>query len=1017
MALFKNMLANLGLAGLLANILKTGAAISVCTLLSCSGDSSSGSPVDEQNSDDVSVAETEITGVTQKGPFLMGSKVQMFEISNGHSLNQTGKSFNGKISNDKGEFKINGSKLVSQYVVLEASGYYRNEITGKNSNSELTLLAISDVKDRNTININLLTHLEYERVNYLVTEENAKVDEAKKQAQKEILKIFDIDNKNFSNSEDLNIAGSSDEDGALLAISIMLQGDRSESQLSELLTKIAIDMEEDGEWNDDSKRNEIADWAAEIVQSGRIESIRENIEKWKLSNVVPNFEKYINNFWWNNYGFAACDKDHNGKILQNANKQSEKYQTYYICKDGLWKEASALEFDTYQWASGKDGDDKYGSVNSKNCYVFEDKVWRSGNASDCSLGLRGCTALRQDTVGKGSDKIYHICDEKSWRNATTYEKDTFGWKKSTDGTIKKGNVTDSIYVFDKNTWRATSNVESKLGGCVSAIADSVGKVGSTYYICKSNEWVEASAVESDTYRWKAGKDGDSKYGSVNIMNCYVFEDKTWRRGTYWDCSLGLRGCTALRQDTVGKGSDKIYHICDKKSWRNATTYEKDTFGWKKTTDGTIKKGNVTDSIYVFDKTAWRATSNVESKLGGCVSAIADSVGKVGSTYYICKSNKWVEASTIEYDTYRWVAEKDGEIRVGRVNKNIYYIYETGKKLWRNATTIEKDTYDHKNNKDWIDGYDGEIKKGTVTDSVYVFDATAWRVADEIEKVLGGCVAAIQDSVGKIGDEYVICNSPNWVLATTLQYDTYKRECTQDGKLFEGNINTAKKYVCDNSVFRAANKLEVEADSACTSYNRNKYYILPKYNGKKNYSCYKCTENGWMFTPEKKIKETVVDENDGSIYKTIGIGTQMWMAEELKKKMTWTEMMNLDDSFSQKTVNGVITYPHQGICMQGWHIPTEEEFQTLDSFVRSSLNVKYAGNVLKSIEDAGTDDFGFSGRAGRAIWTTSEYIGTLHTERVVFISGFREGAVDDWMIGEFGMNKTASCYVRCIKDDE
>ena len=83
MVLFKNKLSFTGFAGLFANILKTGAAISVCTLLSCSGDSSSGSPVDEQNSDDVSVAETELTGVTQKGPFLMGSKVQMFEISNG----------------------------------------------------------------------------------------------------------------------------------------------------------------------------------------------------------------------------------------------------------------------------------------------------------------------------------------------------------------------------------------------------------------------------------------------------------------------------------------------------------------------------------------------------------------------------------------------------------------------------------------------------------------------------------------------------------------------------------------------------------------------------------------------------------------------------------------------------------------------------------------------------------------------------------------------------------------------
>ena len=54
--------------------------------------------------------------------------------------------------------------------MLEASGYYRNEVTGENSNSELTLFAITDVNDRNIVNVNLLTHLEYERVIYLVTQ-------------------------------------------------------------------------------------------------------------------------------------------------------------------------------------------------------------------------------------------------------------------------------------------------------------------------------------------------------------------------------------------------------------------------------------------------------------------------------------------------------------------------------------------------------------------------------------------------------------------------------------------------------------------------------------------------------------------------------------------------------------------------------------------------------------------------------------------------------------------------------
>ena len=882
------------------------AALSLAFIFVACGDDNSSANTEQNISDseDISVSVNEVSGVTQKGPFLMGSKVQMFEISNGRSLNQTGKSFNGKISNDKGEFKIKGSKLASQYVILEASGYYRNEITGKNSNSELTLLAISDVSDRNTINVNLLTHLEYERVNYLVTEHNLKVDEAKKQAQKEILDIFNIDNTNFSNSEDLNIAGASDEDGALLAISVLLQGDQSESQLSELLTKIAIDMEEDGEWNDEAKKNAIADWAAETVLSGRIATIRSNVEKWQLSSIVPNFEKHINNFWWTNYGLGTCDEKHEGEVLQNSNAQSATNGEYFICADGSWRKATDIEKDTYKWLEtlkqSKDGDSKYGDVIKTNCYVYEDKVWRSGNENDCSLDLRGCTALRQDTIGKGSDKAWYICDAKSWRDATTYEKDTFGWKDSTDGAIKKGNVTDSIYVFDKTTWRATSNAEAKLGGCVSAIADSVGKVDNTYYICKSDTWIEASATEYDTYHWAAGKDGDSKWGSVNTANCYVFENNAWHSGNESDCSLGLRGCTALRQDTVGKGSDKVWHICDAKSWRDATTYEKDTFGWKDSTDGAIKKGNVTDSIYVFDKTAWRAASNVEAKLGGCVSAIADSVGKVGETYYICKSNEWVEASAIEYDTYRWIAKNDGEVRAGLVNKTIYYIYESKNKSWRNATTYEKDTYG------WIKEENATVRKGNVTDTFYVYE---------------------------------------------------------------------------KELFRIANPREIYIKEGCTDYNEESINV------KSDTSDYVCKQGVWQIH-----KNILTDERDGQSYQTVRIGKQVWMSQDLNyadssrttnlkgaswrgyteglgwgkeecnyRLYYWNAAIDISSEYQEEKYNGE---NRKGICPDGWHLPSKEEWDSLINFVGGPTEAWFHLESFGDVDEGSrqpVDAYGFNAR--------------------------------------------------------
>jgi hypothetical protein len=345
----------------------------------------------------------------------------------------------------------------------------------------------------------LLTHLEYERSLYLAADDSVTVAAAKKQAEKEVLATFGITG-DFANSEDLNIFGTDDGAAALLAVSILMQADLSEADFTERLNDYATDIETDGKWGDTKTATKIADWASSKSLGGELENIRNNIAKWDISTDVPAFEKYVDNFWWQNYGLGTCDKKRNGEILQNTNKQSETYKTYFICNNNAWRLATVLEYDTYKWIdptrrhTTKDAAVRYGDVIKTNCYVFEDKKWRSGNENDCSLNLRGCTALRQDTVGKGKDKVWHICDAKSWRDANTYEKDTFGWKDSTDGAIKKGNVTDSIYVFDKTAWRTTSNVESKLGGCVNAIADSVGNVGSTYYICRSNKWVEASAI-------------------------------------------------------------------------------------------------------------------------------------------------------------------------------------------------------------------------------------------------------------------------------------------------------------------------------------------------------------------------------------------------------------------------------------------------------------------------------------------------------------------------------------------
>ena len=280
-------------------------------------------------------------------------------------------------------------------------------------------------------------------------------------------------------------------------------------------------------------------------------------------------------------------------------------------------------------------------------------------------------------------------------------------------------------------------------------------------------------------------------------------------------------------------------------------------------------------------------------------------------------------------------------------------------------------------------------------------------------------------------------------------------------MFNGDVNTTIKYVCDNSVFRVANEIEVEADSACTSYNRNKYYILSKYGGKNNYSYYKCTEDGWTFTTEKLNQGIMIDERDGHEYKTIGIKSQMWMAENLNysddvnypsmlgrnwcmndadscamfgRYYTWSAAIDSVYWSKQGKICGYEDIPDlcglsnsvQGICPKGWHIPNNKEWNEMYLLIDSNYRNMQAKNFEHWTK--ATNKFGFSALpAGMR-----NYLGAY--ANVGFVAYFwssSEGNEDYnygypsyWHLDATSKNLIGHDYcknnaysVRCIKDEE
>ena len=160
-----------------------GAMLWACTSSNDDGGFAGGS------SDDAgvyAVKDLDVAGVSQKGPFVKGSAVTVQGIDC-QTMELTHEIFEGTVKSDKGDYDVGGITLSSSCAVFEVTGLYLDEFTGAQTTEPVTLRSLVNLKDRKSVNVNVLTRLEYDRVVKLVSEQNASFADAKKQAENEVL--------------------------------------------------------------------------------------------------------------------------------------------------------------------------------------------------------------------------------------------------------------------------------------------------------------------------------------------------------------------------------------------------------------------------------------------------------------------------------------------------------------------------------------------------------------------------------------------------------------------------------------------------------------------------------------------------------------------------------------------------------------------------------------------------------------------------------------------------------------
>jgi len=170
-----------------------------------------------------------------------------------------------------------------------------------------------------------------------------------------------------------------------------------------------------------------------------------------------------------------------------------------------------------------------------------------------------------------------------------------------------------------------------------------------------------------------------------------------------------------------------------------------------------------------------------------------------------------------------------------------------------------------------------------------------------------------------------------------------------------------------------------------------------------------------------LNNEFIDERDGKRYKTIKIGNQEWMAENLNYSTgnSWC----YDNSSGNCNKYGRLYdwETAKNVCPSGWHLPSKSEFESLLSYYGEEERIIYTCLMLNSnlgfnVLFAGFYDFdGISKYAYHGIgdyniyWTSTPY--NENKMWFLYISRNDENAR---MNGEFG-NLNLGFSVRCIHD--
>lgn len=967
-------------------------------------------------SGDMGIVAKDVAGLAQKGPFVKGSKVTVQGIDC-KTLELTDEIFEGKIASDKGDFAFDDVTLSSTCALFEVSGIYRNEITGNTTSESVTLFALSDLKDRGHVNVNMLTDLECKRVLYLVTEKGKKFADAKKQAEKEVLAAFGIAG-DFDNSEDLTIYESGDGNAALLAVSVLMQAGTDVPGLEKRMDGFKDSFAETGKWSDDKTKAAIEEWQVAATADGTLDSIRKNVERLGYADEVPAFEKYIEAF-----GDTVILSSDSSEESSSGSRQSSSSTPVEDLSSSSSEPAEG------SFTDSRDGK-TYKTVTIGNqIWMAENLNYKTDSSFCYNDSAEYCSKYGRlyiwDAAMNACPEGWHLPDTTEWVTLITAVggKSTAGkMLKSTSGWNSDGNGTDDFgfTVLPAGGWGSK---------------DFVGEAA----VFWTSEWYE-------------GYD-DYAYGIRLYTDTIV-------RKFYSNKYIGSSVRCLKGESPVAGSSGSLA--------KSSSSYS-DGWSWDVPKETRLNPNIKYDSmIDPRDKKVYKVVKiDVEDENYSQV-WMAENLNYADSNRTpSLKGGNWCyqgdeKKCKVSGRYYSWAAAIDSVALANDAEAPLDCGY--GKKCGLDRAV------------------QGICPDGWHLPSIYEWGLLSVALGnapvsgEPLKALTGWNYAGTPDNNGT--DLYGFAALPTGRISATkwekVGSDVYYWSATEysanDGRYFNINNVYTNSYTYQNSKSYGQSVRCVKGDPSTAPVRPSSSSSVDETKSSSSVTSVSSSSvpEGYV-DPSTVVTGTMTDSRDGQTYKTVKIGNQVWMAENLNyaytgvlynnsgytsdstswcfsndpancikygRLYTWAAAM---DSVGTWSTNGkdcgygvqcTPIYPVRGICPEGWHLPDKAEWNTLFTAVGGAST---AGKMLSStiswssvpggwVRDGyGTDAYSFSALpAGLRdatgynnvgyhayFWSSSEY----NSSRTYIV-----GLDDEFDKADlYGSGKDYGYSVRCVKD--